>query len=782
MPTPAYDQDAFRGRDDDVALNSGTFNGGGGLNTNWTQDTGTNFRLRFVVQETAGNMAANETFTLFFDHEGAGYAEMTTSTPLQPADTTQYANGDTTTQVIGSGTYVTGDAAAGVDNAEDTGNVDFGGSDEVEIEFNLTIDAAQVNDADEILVRVRLSDGTVLDAYTNTPTITVNKVATTLTQTAFRFRPDDTAALSANTASDWEDTENTNVSMAVLDQAFRLRIEVEASFGVTEGFKLYYSLNGGSYQAANNETDPFEESTGGNKFEVSCIPSGQYTDLDPTTDLLTTATGTFVAGDGNEDNTTGTVTFSATNHTEHEFCIIVRKLARNGADSANGHISDGDTVDFRLYKDDDTALDIYTNTARLTISNRAGHIGGTWVETPHASWIVDKSGNLYYLSEYADLPTTASAPVMMKSTDGGDSWEAMDEAGAPAQTDLEAGDLRYDPDNDIIHIAIQGPSGDDVFYWTFTPADHATTPDEWVTEQTVDTAATPGDQMVAIEYRADSTVVMFYGDNDGTNDRVRYRIRSSGGTWGSENDLDSEASTNIGGVKTVLNPTDDTIHIFYHAWNGTVGEIWYNTLSSGDSLGTRAQVDQTPTINADGGSRVNNVLRPRIYDAAGTTMLVVGYHEDGGTDDVYINETDISSIDWTANEETALSSVDTNMLGGASVAADLAVDDDNDDIWVWGVDGSDFDPKYDKRVGGAWDGDTDYAQTTDKGIRAEVFTHSSGNGGATVIGVIRHDKNGHAVNIGPGGTGFARYDEIVIAAGGTVIQDIIGAGIIPFPR
>ena len=54
------DQIKFRGRNDDVGLNSTTFNGGGGLNGDWTQNTDINFRVRFEVNETGGAAGNNQ--------------------------------------------------------------------------------------------------------------------------------------------------------------------------------------------------------------------------------------------------------------------------------------------------------------------------------------------------------------------------------------------------------------------------------------------------------------------------------------------------------------------------------------------------------------------------------------------------------------------------------------------------------------------------------------------------------------------------------------------------
>ena len=179
MGAPARDQDSYRGRDDDVALNSATFNGGGGLNTGWTQDVNTNFRIRYLVQETGGGMAENTILELWFTHtQGAGVPEvMTATSALRPALTAQYTDGDTTTQVLGAGTYTSGESIGGVTDAVVTGNLDLSANTEAECEFCLTINSTQVADGDTFTnVEVRLSTDARLDTYTNSLTITVNEV------------------------------------------------------------------------------------------------------------------------------------------------------------------------------------------------------------------------------------------------------------------------------------------------------------------------------------------------------------------------------------------------------------------------------------------------------------------------------------------------------------------------------------------------------------------------------------------------------------------------------
>lgn len=186
MTYKVYYPDACRsqGRDDDVSLNSATFNGGGGLGLDWVQDTDVNFRVRFLIQETAGRAAQNKLFALYYEKNGDGNptgatAVTTASANVKLVDDTQsIADNATTTQVIGGGTYGVGESLGYSDGTTDaaTGNCDFSGSDEIEVEFCIQIVGADVSDADQIQLYVLVSGGTQLNTYTDFPDIEVNKV------------------------------------------------------------------------------------------------------------------------------------------------------------------------------------------------------------------------------------------------------------------------------------------------------------------------------------------------------------------------------------------------------------------------------------------------------------------------------------------------------------------------------------------------------------------------------------------------------------------------------
>ena len=173
-----YDQDSFEGRDDDVGLNVDTWNGGGGTNGNWTQDVDVNFRIRYLIQETNGG-EGTLVVKAQYKHEGADYTDITSGSAIQWATSSQYADDDTTTQLLGAGSFVAGYGSEADNIAPDSGSVSLIANEETEFEFVFTIDSAQVSNDDIILVRLLESDGTEFLTYTNTPTITVSGVVTT---------------------------------------------------------------------------------------------------------------------------------------------------------------------------------------------------------------------------------------------------------------------------------------------------------------------------------------------------------------------------------------------------------------------------------------------------------------------------------------------------------------------------------------------------------------------------------------------------------------------------
>ena len=600
--------------------------------------------------------------------------------------------------------------------------------------------------------------------------------AATFDQVDFRVRPSDADPLiNANAGGDWDQLVDVNASMEP-DLLFRIRFGVNSAVsGETEGFQIRSQKNGaGGYTLIPNTATPFTFGAGDN-VEIQCI-AGSYTDGAATTDLLN-PTGSFVAGNGNDDNTTAAIVFATGEHTELEFCILFRKL------SDTGHLADGDFFDFRIYRDDGTALDTYTVTPRVTVLNRPGHIGGTWIETSLRNLVVDDDGNLYSVHELADTPDTAIRLAMMKSADGGDSWTLMDDGNAPAETDIEAVDMDYHAASDTIFIGMQGESGDNVHFYTFRVAGHASA-DTWDIDELVTTTSTPADQAVAIAHRGspENDTILFYQKSQvSSRDQIGYKRKPDGGSWGSENVLDSEASTDVTHPVVVREPGDDTLHIFYHTSNGTVGELWHQTMTpSSDTVdGTRTQVDQAITVHAGPpGNKSGAFSNAVIWDDAGTERVGVLYQDDAG-DDPYWNQSTTSTPSWGNEQQISTTDMKHNLLNTRQPNADIVVDDVDDEPWAIWVDDEASPDRFrllsDTRVSGSWGTDTVEDTSRFTMIRAITFTHSSGNGGDRVIGLLVNDMREASspstggVPSNDGGTGFTRYFEIVLAVGGATI-------------
>ncbi|KKL60344.1 hypothetical protein LCGC14_2206270, partial [marine sediment metagenome] len=522
------------------------------------------------------------------------------------------------------------------------------------------------------------------------------------------------------------------------DLLFRIRFGLKSTVdGETEGFIVRSQKNGaGGFTDVPNNDDPFRATGVDDQVELMCVP-GSYTDGAATTDLLNPTAG-FVAGNGNDDNTTAPIVFTVGDHTEIEFTFLARKL------SDTGHLIDGDFFEFRIYRDNGTPLDTYTVTPKVTILNRPGHIGGAWVETSGRNWFPDDDGNLYQLCEFADLPGAAARVAMMKSADGGTSWSLMDDGNAPTYTDIEAVDMDYVPAQDTVHIAIQGPS-DNVHYATFRVAGHAS-PDTWNLDQLVTTTGTTEDQAVAIAHRdsENDTILFYQGDQVSARNQINYKRLPDGGSWGIEENLDSEASTDMMHVH-VAKESDDTLHIFYHAGNGTVGEIWHQTMSpASDTVdGTRTQVDQSVTIHeGPPGSRAGSMTPPIIWDDGGTVRVGIMYINDAG-DQVYWNDSTVSTPSWGNEAVVSAGSVLANGLLGRQVNASVAVDDVDDEPWAFWVDDEVATDQFrilsDTEVSGSWGTDTERDSSVFVMVRAIHFTHSSGNGGDRVMGLLVND-------------------------------------------
>lgn len=181
MTNPAFTQVTFRGRNDDGSESSATWKATEG--SDWTQDTGVNFRVRFRIDETAVRAWTNKVWNLYYQKNAGGYNAVNANTPVQFSLSNNFADGsDCTSQLTGgSGTFVTDnngmkESTGGATNSGTAGYL-------FETEFCLIIDGGQVADNDTI--NLRIYDGSsAIAVYTDTPIITVNLLNQNVNETA----------------------------------------------------------------------------------------------------------------------------------------------------------------------------------------------------------------------------------------------------------------------------------------------------------------------------------------------------------------------------------------------------------------------------------------------------------------------------------------------------------------------------------------------------------------------------------------------------------------------
>lgn len=433
----------------------------------------------------------------------------------------------------------------------------------------------------------------------------MSHIAKQYIQEYFQIRSGDTVGL--NVDSGWAAAENTNATIA-MGTTFRIRFKVRETAGgdFNNTFKLQYNHESGGW----NDVQLF--STGGPSIApVLCVLSSQYANDDATSTELLTSTTTYVNGLGMEDDITGTVVISS-QETELEWALQIQRFIDDGS-----AVAVDDTIEFRVVEGTGTVFaGTYTNPT-ITVSNGVGYVGGIYAETPtHIGPFIDTNDNIYFILELGDSVSINPTINIIKSTDGGDSWAIMDYANIPSEQDLEGIDVFQD--GDTLWIAHFRSS--EVFLHEFNTSDHSTNADKWGTvDETIEGALTvTGDQKVVIIGRSDSTLVCFYNEQS-VPARVHYKIRSSGGTWGSEISVDTEASTSFLSVEAVLGESE-TIHIFYK--DTTNGILYHRTLSSGDSLSGRQTVK---TGMSTGTGDPIHQIPPVYYDDSGVEVIAIGY-------------------------------------------------------------------------------------------------------------------------------------------------------------
>ncbi len=528
-------------------------------------------------------------------------------------------------------------------------------------EFSFTLtggEADNITDYDDLRIRVdadksagaRTTWCELSHAEFETPS-----APATLVQANYRIRDNDDELINSTTFSD---ALNTGATLD-LETRFRIRFEIDET-GATEDidtYELWASIEGGAY--AKVATTPLDWTTRTTVALIEHVDSKQYANSAATTDILSGADA-FTAGDGvGEGGVTDSITLND-QHTEIEYCLILHRIADGPT-----YLNDTDTVDFRVRKADDSVLDTYTNTPQIIVNEPAGQIGGVYAENPgNLGPFEDGNGNKYVVIE----PTSSDAVgMMMKSADGGDTWDEVDGAGRPSTTDLEGLHIVQDATNN--RLLVFHHKGDNPRLNIFNTSDHGT-PDEWSTvDESIDSAILDaGDQQITGWLRSDGTMVAVYtGDTNATatNFDVWANIRSSGGTWGTPFLVWNLSNNANEGVVGVLGDNDN---VYVFAVDQAAGDLFGKTIrGSDDTLRDLFDAAVSATVN---GTSVDANVGTTNDDRQGCTQPQ--YWDDGGTDKIFIA--------WKDATDGDLEGVVIEVGSGGSVGTVGAAVNDADDV------------------------------------------------------------------------------------------------------
>ncbi len=335
--------------------------------------------------------------------------------------------------------------------------------------------------------------------------------------------------------------------------------------------------------------------------QASIVSTRAYAHGDATSDLLAGAGGAFTPGGGISlrDRAEGA---AADAHAEYEWPLVIRRYADGPTVSEHG-----DRFTFRMV---DAAGAAVSSEATVVLTVPAGHLGGTFVETPGriGPWQAS-DGSLYFIMEPSE---TDNKFMMMKSEDAGRTWREVDGENRPQTGDLEAVDSRLAGDRiEIVHQVTRS-----VRRHVFRTSDHPTHPDSWESRDELAAEARALAQMAAITPRPDGSLLTVF-----LADRLHYAIRSPDGVWSAPVELDPGIEVVNAGPQAVLG-RDGAVHLSYFTDDG---RIWLRRLSADGALGERRLVAD----GAGSGRSVYGAVLPLAYDAAADRLTMAYRLADG---------------------------------------------------------------------------------------------------------------------------------------------------------
>lgn len=250
---------------------------------------------------------------------------------------------------------------------------------------------------------------------------------------------------------------------------------------------------------------------------------------------------------------------------EWEWAMVIRRWV-DGPEL----VRDGDRFALRMV--DQYGFPLPGPVPVLTVHVPKGHLGGTFVETPARIGPWENSrGELYFIMEPTE---TDNVFMIVKSSDGGQSWFEVDADHRPRADDLEGVGSILSA-NGIIHIVHQ--TSDAVFHHAFATTDHHGMQDRWIIDsQVIATPQEPPTQVADIALRPDGCLVVAYGAGSS----LHLCIRETNGSWGAAIPVDPQNPHGLTSPSLVCRP-DGTVEIAYKSMDG---KGWCRQLLPDNSL------------------------------------------------------------------------------------------------------------------------------------------------------------------------------------------------------
>lgn len=346
-----FNQASFRARNDDGSESAASWKAA--INTDWIQDTDENFRIRFLVQEEDDVEDLDVQFQLQYNHNGGGWNDVNgSSSVIRSSASSEFAEGDDTTQQLGAGTFISNNDCMDESNGLVGGaNLDWTTTtnQEVEAEFCVQARSADTSPGDAVQLRLIKEADVTFTTYSNTPTLTITPPE--YSQTSFRGRNDD----GSESGASWKAAADTNWNQAP-NENFRVRFLVEETADIADanvGFRLQYNLNAAGW---NNVT--------GASSVVIASASSNLTDGADTTEQLG-GPGTFLTPNDGIDEADGVaggadLDFTSTANQEVEVEYSVQLVDTD--------VVDFDTVQLRLIVESGTGLfTAYSSIPSITV-------------------------------------------------------------------------------------------------------------------------------------------------------------------------------------------------------------------------------------------------------------------------------------------------------------------------------------------------------------------------------------------------------------------------------